>query len=227
MTAVAHVCGTISDVCSAFTHCAGRKECLHHIANSRCPPKSDVPRAVCVQVIVKPAADSADCDSGAGSTSSSWSRQPLPAYLPQPQPAHTANTCHCSTFPRDMQTAVQLQLLNPQPGTLLEADRTQEFAVLAPPNTTVAVGSAQSGWLLLQPQQQEGTSTADYPSAVAAGPGLCVFAGRVVLPRVNTCFVAVSTPVQQAGEDCSSEAGSSWAPVLGLHVWPPVSAALC
>jgi hypothetical protein len=170
-----------------------------------------------VQVVVKPAAEGADCTSRADSSSRSCSRRPLVAYLPQPQPASAAGLFCCSTPAGNMQPTVQLQLLTPQPGSLLEADRTQDFAVLAPASAAVAVGSGQSGWVQLQTQD---TSAADAAAGSAAGTGFAVFAGSVVLPRVNHCFVAVGAPAPNAGQE-----SSSWAPMLGLHVWPPVSAA--
>lgn len=145
-------------------------------------------------------------------------------YLPQPQPSSAAGLSCCSTPPDNMQAAVQLQLLTPEPGSLLEADRTQDFAVLAPASAAVAVGSGQSGWVQLQ---QQDVTAADVAAASAAGAWLAVFAGSVVLPRVNKCFVAVQAPPQNAGQECSGSPGGSWVPVLGLHVWPPVSDAYC
>jgi hypothetical protein len=149
-------------------------------------------------------------------------RRPLVAYLPQPQPASTAGLPCCSTPPDNMQLAERLQLLTPQPGSLLEADRTQHFAVLAPASAAVAVGSQKSGWAQLQQQPQDATA-ADSAAASTAGQASAVFAGSVVLPRVNMCFVAVQAPLQNAEQECSGSPGSSWVPVLGLHVWPPVS----
>jgi hypothetical protein len=113
---------------------------------------------------------------------------------------------------------VSVQLLSPQPGTLLEADRTQQFEVLAPSWAAVAVGSPQAGWVKLQPQQGAVLGRDGGEKAASDTPGECLlFEGRVTLPRVSSCYVAVQDARRQLGQG-----DSSWTSLLGLHIWPPV-----
>jgi hypothetical protein len=112
---------------------------------------------------------------------------------------------------------VPVQLLSPQPGTLLEADRTQQFEVLAPSWAAVAVGSKQAGWVQLQPQRDAALGCNGGGEAAVDTPGeYCLFEGSVMLPRVSACYVAVQDARQQKEDD------SSWTPLLGLHIWPSV-----
>lgn len=113
-----------------------------------------------------------------------------------------------------------LQLVAPQPGTYLEADRAHDFVVVGPAGVSVAVGSEQSGWVVLKQQQrqQQSEAASGQPTSASASSDKqpwVAFSGSVMLPRVPTCYVAI--------QDCSSSSDGGWVPVLGLHVWPPVS----
>lgn len=170
-------------------------------------------RLCLLQVVVKPAAEeeaNGRSSSNGGAGSSHLYRPRVAACLPQLQPAlsKTAGAV-------DLGAAVQLQLLSPEPGALLEADRTQLFAVLAPAWASVAVGSEQSGWVVLQRQQEQQLEAAASGSGANCSEEFCVFSGSVVLPRISACYVAV--------QDFAQQQGGSWLPVLGLHVRPPVS----
>jgi hypothetical protein len=183
--------------------------------------------------------------------SSSCAGQPLVvSYLPEPQLGPSAAAAGADGDRRTTEAiitpaaAVQVQLLEPQPGTLLVADRTYFFRVLASQCTCVAVGTQQCGWQVLQPidateadMQRSGcgnAAAADYMS------GLAVFAGSVYLPRVSAIFVAVQdagqqgqaagTAAGQLGQDASGQSvvpvassSASWEPFLGIRVLPPVS----
>lgn len=128
---------------------------------------------------------------------------------------------------------MQVQLLEPQPGTLLVADRSYSFKVLAPQWSSVAVGTQQCGWQVLQPMDTTEAGIlhgSGHRVAAAADdvPVLAVFAGSVCLPRVGACLVAVQDAGQQdqaaappAAEQSSGD--TSWEAVLGLCVLPPVS----
>lgn len=116
----------------------------------------------CAQVVVKAPTDlpTSSQDSSTepagrhSSHSSSWQfyRPAAVGYLPQHQHAYSLHDQEESQAASE-EPGVPLQLLSPPPGTLLEADRTQQFAVLARSLAAVAVGSEQSGWVQLQPQQ--------------------------------------------------------------------------
>lgn len=117
--------------------------------------------------------------------------------------------------------SLQVQLLSPPPGAYLEADTPQLFAVAAPAGGRVAVGSPETGWVELQQTQHvdhllaPGSDAEVITVAAAAKEAAgdwAVFTGRVVLPRVCVCYIAV----RACGE-------VDWLPTLGLHVWPPVS----
>jgi hypothetical protein len=216
-----------------------------------CPP------CLCVQVVVQPAATGCDDIQADSTGSSSISRPPRVAFLPQPMPVHThaaAGAClqrsRICTATRNaeglqpqqqQQDAAQLQLLLPQPGALLEADRPQQFRVLAPAGHRVVVGSPEPGWIPLQPRPASNVgdaaagggcgSGATASRADAAGGGLVVHAGSMVLPRVPTCYVAVQEIADQGQQQLATQAEDASAglqagqllPMLGLHVAPPVS----
>lgn len=123
-------------------------------------------------------------------------------------------------------TDVRVQLLSPQPGTLLKADRTQHFEVVAPAGVAVAVGSEQSGWVELQQQQPAEQQASSAATSAGAGDDLWVLsAGNMVLPRISTCYVAVQGVAGQQQQQ--QQRGHAWVPVLGLPVRPPVRVASC
>jgi hypothetical protein len=183
---------------------------------------------------------------GSGVGSSSCVGQPLVvSYLPEPQLAPPAAVAACADGSRrtseaviSSAAAVQVQLLEPQPGTLLVADRWCFFKVLTSHWSSVAVGTQQCGWQVLQPIDATEASLEGSVCGVAAvadgSAGLAVFAGSVYLPRVSACFVAVQDTGHQgqaaagavaglhAGSSTSRCTKSSWEPVLGLRVLPPV-----
>lgn len=111
-------------------------------------------------------------------------------------------------------SAAALQLLQPQPCKLLEADRPELFEVMAPKAAAVAVGSDELGWQALQPV-----------TAQVDRRGL--FSGMVVMPRAERCFVAVQLAdgEQSPGLMLVDGTGSKadvWLPVLSLQIRPQV-----
>lgn len=138
------------------------------------------------------------------------------AYLPHPIAPASAEAAGAAG------TDVRVQLLSPQPGALLEADRTQHFEVVAPAGAAVAGGSEQSGWVVLQQQQQQPAEQQASSAATSAGAGdddlWVLSAGSMVLPRISTCYVAVQGVAGQ-----QQQQGHAWVPVLSLPVRPPVS----
>jgi hypothetical protein len=118
------------------------------------------------------------------------------AWLPQPQRGFFSSNSSSS--------CPALQLLCPQPGTVLEADREHQFEVLVPRAAAVALGSDTAGWAMLQ--------------RCSSSSGL--FAGQLMLPRVDSCFVAVQG--EHAGAAAAAAAGAPWERMLALRVLPPV-----
>jgi len=169
---------------------------------------------------------------------------PLVAFMPRLQPASLLQPNSDGETGTPNHGRARVELLSPQPGAILEADRVQQFVVVAPAAAAVAVGSEQSGWTVLQPRQanESGAPAGCGGGGGGDGSGLnpCtgVFEGHVMLPRVSTCFIAVQEQLAEQGHtwqarEAGSSAGSapegachsnSWVPLLGLHVWPPVSA---
>lgn len=165
-------------------------------------------------------------------------KSPLVAFMPRLQPAALLQSNSDGETRAPSHGPSRLQLLSPQPGAILEADRVQHFVVVAPAAAAVAVGSEQSGWTVLQPRQadESGAPAGCGGGGDDSGLNACagVFEGDVMLPRVSTCFIAVQEQSAEQGPTQAREAGSSagsapegvsspWVPLLGLHVWPPVS----
>lgn len=124
-----------------------------------------------------------------------------------------------------------LQLLAPQPGAPLEADRPEHFSVAVPGAAAVAVGCEEVGWVQLQPADAQGAA-AMLPAAGASSSGCGssssrassagqvqaeqqqqeedIFSGSIVLPRASRCCIAARFP-----------GASAWLQLISIPVLPP------